>query len=172
MADELDYIEQDNAPQRPKYLKVLCILSFISTGAGLVSSFFSLLGGPASEDEMLEEKVEITKSINELSSMGMDGMSDLLVKIQAMTEQINDNFYFASIVALITVGIGFFGVLKMWKGFKVGFHLYIVYCLLSIGGLYLYVSPSNIPSVIVIFNLLFSGLFVLMYSKNLHWMTK
>ena len=172
MAEELDYLESENIPKRPKFLKVLCILSFISTGAGFISGFINLLRGPSSEEEMLDQKVEMTTSIEELSGMGMDGMVDLLDKIQAMTEEINDNFYFASIVTLISVGIGFYGVLKMWTGIKVGFHLYIVYCLLSIGSLYLYVSPSNIPSMIVIFNLLFSGLFIFMYSRNLNWMTK
>lgn len=172
MTEELDHIDQESTEKRPTFLKVLCILSFISTGMGLVSGFFNLFGGPASEDEMLEEKVELMKSVNELNSMGMDGMADLLVKIQAMSEDINENFYFASIIALITVGIGFYGVLKMWQGFKVGFHLYIVYCLLSIGALYFYVSPSNIPSMIVIFNLLFAALFIFMYSRNLDWMKK
>ena len=168
MTEELDHLEANNP--RPKFLTVLCILSFISTGLGFISSFINLLSGPAGEEEMLNQKVEMTKAISDLRQVGMDSFVDLMTKIQAMTEEINDHFYLASILALITVGLGLFGVFKMWKGFKIGFHLYIVYCLFSIGIMYLYVSPSNIPTMIVIFNLIFSGLFIFMYSRNLNWL--
>jgi hypothetical protein len=170
MTEIIEPIAEEQRPPRPGFLTVLCVLSFISTGLSLISGLVSLVLGPSTEEQMLEAKVEMTRAIGDLKDAGMASWVDLMEKLQAMSEQINDNFYLASTLSLLTVIIGFYGVIKMWKGFKIGFHLYIGYCLLSIVTLYIYVSPSNIPSWIVIFNLLFSGLFIFLYSRNLKWM--
>jgi len=168
MSDELD--NNIEVKPRPGFLTVLCVLSFISTGLGLVSGLINMFSGPSSKEQMLQAKVEMTKSISQMKGMGMQSFADMLEKIQMMTQEINDSFYLASVISLITVVLGLYGVFLMWKGFKKGFHFYIVYCLLTIASLYIYVSPSNVPSVVVIFNLALSGLFILMYSRNLKWM--
>lgn len=162
--------EELDRGNRPGFLTVLCVLTFISTGIGFISGLISLLFGPSSEEQMLQARVEMTKSISDLKELGMDSLADMMVKLQAMTEQINESFYLASTLSIITIGIGLYGTIQMFKGVKRGFHLYIIYCLLSIGAIYIYVSPSNIPSWVVIFNLIFSGLFIFMYSRNLKWM--
>lgn len=170
MTESVDISEEMGREPRPGFLTVLCVLSFISTGMGLVSGFVTTLMGPSSDEQMLEAKVEMTKTISDVKELGVSWLVDLLEKIQAMSEQINENFYLASIMSLLVVIFGFYAVLKMYRGFKLGFHLYIGYCLLSIVSLYFYVSAESIPSFIVIFNLLFSGLFIFLYSRNLHWM--
>lgn len=168
--DEFELDSAENRGPRPGFLTVLCVLSFISTGLGLLSGLFTIASGPQSEEQMLDAKVAMTKSISELKDLGMDSFVDMMEKLQLMTEQVNENFYLSSIITLITVGLGLFGVIKMWQGFKLGFHLYIGYCLLTIAGLYIYVSPANIPTMVVVWNLIFSALFVFLYSRNLKWM--
>ena len=168
MSEELDNIIESKP--RPGFLTVLCVLSFISTGFGLVSGLFNVFSGPSSSEEMLQAKVELAKKASEMKSMNMQTLADIMNKLSLMTEEINDNFYLASIISLIIVIVGLYGVFLMWKGIKQGFHFYIVYCLLTIASIYIYVSPSNIPSFVVIINLLLSGLFILMYSRNLKWM--
>ena len=168
--DTLDNINDENA-QRPRFLTVLCILTFISTGMSLVSGLYNLVFvGKQSDEQMLDSKVQLTKSISDMKEMGMTGFAEMMEKINRMTIEINENFYLASAISLITVGIGLFGAIKMWKGFKLGFHLYIVYNLLVVGAIYLYVSPQNIPSIVVITNIILSSIFVFMYSRNLKWM--
>ncbi|MBL4861901.1 MAG: hypothetical protein JKY09_02645 [Crocinitomicaceae bacterium] len=169
MSELIDPNVEENE-RRPQFLKVLCILSFISIGMNFIFSLGGLLTGPTTEEDMLDRKVESATSISELKDVGMYSMAELMAKLERMAIEVNDSFYFATLISLITIGIGLYGVLKMWAGAKIGFHLYIIYCLLSIGAVYLYVSPSNIPSMVVIFNLLLSGMFVLMYSRNLKWM--
>lgn len=163
-------LDMEEPKPRPGFLTVLCVLSFISTGIGLISGLVNFVFGPSSEEQMLATKVEMTKSISELRDAGMDSFVSFMEKIQNMTEEINANFYLASIISLLVVIIGFYGVLQMWKGRKIGFHIYIAYCLLSIASIYIYVSPANVSSIIVIFNLVLSGLFIFMYSRNLHWL--
>jgi len=91
-------------------------------------------------------------------------------KIDRMSVEVNENFYFVAVFGLIVTIIGLYSALKMWKGSKLGFHIYIIYNLISIGGIYLYVSPANIPTIFVVFNVILSGIFILMYSRNLKWL--
>jgi hypothetical protein len=168
MENQLDYNQQP--VERPTFLKVLCILSFISIGLSLVFSLGSLVGGPQSEDEMIAQKVELLEANDELRDSGMDGFADMMEQMTRMNESINANFYMASVVSILALLIGFYGVFSMWQGKKIGFHLYIVYSLISVGQLYLFVSPADIPSIAIIFNLIVAAVFVLLYSRNLHWM--
>lgn len=168
--NEFELDGEDARGPRPGFLTVLCVLSFISTGLGLISALIGAAAGRQSDEELLEAKVEMTKQISDLKEVGMDVFVEMMEKIQRMTEQINDSFFLASVITIITVALGLFSVIKMWQGFKIGFQLYIGYCLLTIAGLYIYVSPVNIPTFVVIWNLLLSALFIFLYSRNLKWM--
>ena len=119
---------------------------------------------------MWNSKVEMAKATNDLKDMGMTGLADMMEKFERMSTEINENFYLAGTIGLLTTAIGLFGAYKMWNGAKMGFHAYIIYNLMVIGGIYLYVSPGNIPSIVVIINVILSGIFVFMYSRNLKWL--
>lgn len=168
MENQLDYNQQP--AERPTFLKVLCILSFISIGLSFIFSLGSVFGGPQSEEEMVAQKVELLEANEELRDNGMDGFADMMEQMTRMNESINANFYMASVVSILALLIGFYGVFSMWQGKKLGFHLYIVYSLISVGQLYLFVSPADIPSIAIIFNLIVAGVFILLYSRNLYWM--
>ena len=170
MSEELDYNAQEERGNRPGFLTALCVLSFVWIGFGLLAGLANLATGPSSDEEIREMNVELTKSMSELKSSGMDGFSDMIAKIQRMTEEVNDHFYLAGILNLFVLVVGLFGVIRMLKGYKIGFHLYIGYCLLTIVSVYAYVSPANIPTFVIVFNLIMSALFVFLYSRNLKWM--
>lgn len=156
--------------ERPTFLKVLCILSFISIGFSIITTIFSTISGPQSEEQMVAQKIELLEANEELRENGMDGFADMMEQITRMNESINNHFYSASLLSFAALLIGLFGVYSMWQGKKLGFHLYIVYSLISVGQLYIFVSPADIPSIAIIFNLLIAAAFVFMYSRNLHWM--
>lgn len=168
MSVEIDNVGEDE--KRPSFLTAICVLSFITIGSNLIFGFIGLFSGPQSDEELLQAKVDLAKTSSELKSAGLESWVDVMDQLNRMTVEINDSFYLASILGLIVALIGLFGVLKMWQGMKMGFHLYIIYSLISVVSVYLYVSPANIPSFVIIFNLLISGLFIFMYSRNLHWM--
>jgi hypothetical protein len=100
----------------------------------------------------------------------MESFAMMMEQIGRMTVSINDNFYANGILSIVVMVTGLIGVIKMMQGNKLGFHLYIIYSLCSIGQLYIFVSPADIPSFVVIWNLVISGVFVLMYSRNLKWL--
>jgi hypothetical protein len=156
--------------KRPKYLKVLCILTFISAGLSLLSSLINLISGPPSAEAMEDQNIEIIKAIDELKSLEMNSFVTLLEQIQRMTASVNAQFYSVTFVSVLVVLIGLFGALSMWKGKKIGFHLYIIYSLFSIIQIYFFVSPADIPMVVVVWNLIVSTIFVLFYSRHLKWL--
>lgn len=165
-------MEELTPKRRPGFLTTLCILSFVWIGFSALSGFASLIGGPSSEEEMMEMKVEMATSKSELRSQNMDGFADMMEQLEGMMEDVNNSFYLASSLNVLITLLGLFSVFKMLTGFKLGFHLYIIYNLAAVGVMYLYVNPAHIPTFVVIFNLVFSGLFVFLYSRNLHWLTK
>jgi hypothetical protein len=155
---------------RPSFLTVLCVLSFIFIGFSLAFGLMGLSQGPLSAEQMVEQKVELTKSVDEMRSLDLESFAVMMEKIQRMSESINASFYASSILSLLVIGLGLYGVIQMWKGKKFGFHLYIGYSLLSIIQIYFFVAPIDIPSFVVTWNLIVSALFVFMYARNLKWL--
>ena len=167
MTEVLEYEEEK---KRPALLLVLAILSFISIGFSIIATVIGLAGGPLSEEEIISQRVEMTKSKTEMRKAGMDGMVSFFDKLEGMLEDTNDNFYPSKGVMLVTDFLGLFGVIFMLRRRKLGFHMYIMYSLLALGGMLLYVSPGNIHISIPIMNVIFAGLFIFLYSRTVHWM--
>jgi hypothetical protein len=167
-----DFIDEGTSfqPKRPKFLTVLCILTFISTGMDILSGFPKLLGGPMSAEQMDEQKVEMAKSIDQMRELDMESLAVMLEKLERMMEGLNAHFYASTSVAVVVLMIGISAAILMWLGRKIGFHVYIAYSLISVLQVYLFVPPSDIPSIIIILNLLISGVFIFMYSRNLKWL--
>lgn len=166
-----EIIENQPEEKRPVILLVAAILSYISIGFALIAVVFNLISGPMNEDDILESRVANAKSKTEMRNAGgSETFINFFDKIQAMIEETNDHFYLANGLNLLVSGTGFFGVFFMMKRRKLGFHLYIVYSLLALSVMYLYVSPQNIPTISLVFGVIFSAGFVFMYSRALHWM--
>lgn len=164
----------DNSPEkepRPSFLTVLCVLSYISIGLALSSGFMGLISGPMSEDLVLQQKLEWAKMADELRSVGADGFVAIIEQFQRMLDSLNANHYGNTIVTILVRLIGIVGVIFMWQGKKNGFHIYIIYSILAVIQMYFFVSPVDIPTVMVVVNLVISGLFVFLYSRNLKWLS-
>ena len=166
--EELDNVQEEN--KRPKLLNVLCILSFISIGFTFLGAISQAVKGPFNEDEMMDQKVELTKSASQLDQLGSTYFGDQIRKMIVMTENLNESFTMVNMMTFVTVVVGFFGVFKMFKGEKLGFHFYIVYSLLGAGQVYFFVSPSYVPSMVLLWNVIIAGIFVYLYSRNLKWL--
>lgn len=162
--------EQIENKKRPVFLIVLCVLSFFTIVLNIYSSASGLLIGGPSSDLLEVEMEEYENSILQLEANGMNRFAEMMETTKAFMSDVNENYSTAMIVTLVVSLIGFAGVLMMWRGSKKGFHVYIIYCLSAIIGMYLYASPENVPTLSIIGSALVSGLFILLYSRNLKWM--
>ena len=166
-------IENDMQPTRaPRFLLTLVILTLLNTGLALLGGILSFLAGKPSEKEILESKVQMAKTIVELKKVNLEYFVDLLQKIEGITDAMNANFMMFNLLGIFITRIGAASALMMLFRMKLGFHTYIVYSFLSILSVYAFVAPSNVPTILIVANTIFAGLFVFMYSRNLKWLTK
>jgi hypothetical protein len=136
----------ETKPQRPTLLTVLCILTFIGSGMNLFSSF--VIAG------FYEVFVEIAHEFAE--KFKLPGI-DLLMEAQPIFFLVSGIFYAGSLA----------GAVLMMRLKKAGFHVYTIFqIMLVIAPMYFMHLPSpGFPE------MLFSGLFILLYSMNLKFMT-
>ena len=166
-------IENDMQPTRaPRFLLILVILTLINTGRALLGGILSFLAGKPSQKEILESKVQMARSIVELRKLKMDDFVDVFTKMEAINDAMYANFIMFNLLAVFIAGIGAASAFMMLKRMKLGFHAYIVYSFLSILSIYAFVAPVNVPSILILTNTIFAGLFVFLYSRNLKWLTK
>lgn len=168
--ENTDFQSINESPKRPNFLMVLAVLSFVSIGFSLLSGVITLSAGPLSDEDIIQQRVELTELSEEMRSNDLESMAVTIEKIQRMLVSLNDHFYANQLLAVLFLAVGFVGVLFMWRGRRLGFHLYIIYSICAAIQLYFFVSPADIPSFLVIWNVLISAVFVLMYARNLHWM--
>lgn len=166
-----DQITSESEPgKRPIFLKVLCILTFISTGGSILVSMSRIATGPFTYEEMTEQKADMQKLITDFEEVGADYWVNYMESVKRFSVQANDNHNLVMFLALMVASVGFVGALMMWRGQKIGFHLYIVYCIIGIAAVYLYASAANIHSLNTMVSAVFALLFIFMYSRNLKWM--
>lgn len=156
--------------ERPKGLLIVCILSWINIGFTIVTSLIRMLGGPLTDSQMRNNKVEMLSAINESRETGFDWLGDLMEKVMYMTEVFNNNHYAVHGLTLLFMVIGLVGVLFMFQGKKLGFHLYIIYNILVIVHVFFFLSPAAVPMALTIWSVAISGFFVALYGRHLSWM--
>jgi hypothetical protein len=109
---------ENETPQRPQFLRVLCILSFIWSGF-LLFCLFLLLIFSSSIFSVLEKLLvgaEGTPSISEDQQKALQTLLDLGPQ----------KFLMMVAVAIIMYMTSLLGVVKMWKLQKWGFYVYAV----------------------------------------------
>ena len=158
--------------KRPTLLTVLVILSLMTIASGLFSNLLGLLAGPLPDSEVQKMIDSNMPQVNQLYDLGQPYWGDMSMKVINMISYTNANFLMDRLINITAYSIGLFGVLNMLRGVKLGFHLYIIYNLIALFGVYASVPISEIPGFYFGFFGVISLLFIYLYSKTLPWMTK
>ncbi len=167
---ESEYTNGGEPKKRPVFLTVLCILTLVATGIGFFAPLIMLVRGVRSETAMQAETDILLKAADQMREMGVDAFAKYYEQTADMNVQLNQNVYGYAAMILLAVILGIFGAIFMLRGKKLGFHLYIGYCLLAMITPYLFASAESIPMLNTILGAIFSLLFIFMYSRNLHWL--
>ena len=164
---------ENNSSKRPSFLTLLCVLTFIYSGISLLGALNDIKNGAPSSKEIRIQDAELSKSIKDLKKIeGSETAIDLIKKYDEFNKLTTKNFWFFSISNLVISLLGIIAAQRMLTGFKIGFHLYIAYCLIGLLVFYVVIPAQSIPTSMVVFSLIISALFIWMYSKNLSWMNK
>jgi hypothetical protein len=136
----------ETGPKRPALLTVLCILTFVGSGMNLISSLF--IAG------FYDTFVEVVQVIAD--KFKIPG-TEALLEARPIFFLVSGIFYAGSLV----------GAVLMMRLKKAGFHAYTIsQILLVMAPMYfMHLAGPGIPE------LLFSGLFVFLYSLNLKFMS-
>lgn len=154
-------------PKRPQMLTVICILSFIMCGLGLIGGIWNII---QNTPEHMAESIEQMRTF---SPEMADHMEENMIAMQDNTFiQISPYLNFVYIL------MSFLGVLMMWKLQKKGFYIYLAGELLPylgflIAGKQMMAMMSGpgggqgIGAIAVVLMLLFDVAFFIMYAVNL-----
>ena len=146
-------------PEKPQFLKVLCILSFVACGLFiLIYSIGSFAIG--------------------ISEETISGVWDQALVSQPQLESVNPVEFFHEVGKLCLYNLftniaSLVGVILMWRLNKIGFVIYIIAELATnFMGLDLNVEGADKSSVSMIFSIVIDLVFIIMYAVNLKHMNK
>jgi len=154
------------APKRPQFLTVLCILSFIGCGIGLVSGVMGYFSNKALASTGLQEAMSDMGGEMEEASTEMGEAMDLLGGMGLDFAKMATS---SLIVGLLNIVV-LLGVLMMWKLKKTGYYVYTLGQVASIATPFLVVG-SLAGGMMATLGAIFPILFIILYGLNLKHMS-
>lgn len=157
MENLVDDLESNEVKTRPVFLTVLCILTFVGAGFGVLAGAVGFFTIGMMRDSM-ELANELGRGIYEEIGMNMDAMYDWQI--------------YANIANFSGALLCLIGALLMWKLKKVGFYLYVpgAFIPVIVGALAMQYIMTGLMAGFgmlgIVINVLISGGFVVMYGLN------
>lgn len=166
MENELDDFEV--VRERPQFLKILCILTFIGSGWGICSGLFSYFNADNSAKIMVEVKIKDSTNVRGDSSRKHKPpvfVQEILRNAQkALTP---DNLRKISISKILTGLFCLSGALLMWNLRRQGYYLYILGVAIEIFTPFYLFGNNSYVILSSIFIAFFGVLFVIFYGMNI-----
>ena len=161
----MEEINQENfmPAKKPQFLKVLCILTFIGTGVGLLEGLYNLIKAPTALEDFQRDQ-ELTGNMEGMSSGFMENIMEA-ARLSAEN---------ALPLAITAIGVNLFclfGALMMWKLRKVGFYVYVCGQLLGIIVPIILIGFSGVFGGLMALTSIFPIAFIIMYAFNLKHMS-
>lgn len=162
--DTIDNGEIVGKSVRPKFLSVLCVLSWIYVAISVLGSLSNI----TTSYEDLEAQIEVSRDQLENMPPGMEGfMEDTLSFAEGTLEYIKP----MNIITLVLMLIQGMAVYQMFNLSKNGFWLYTLVQVLLIGVTVYFIPWPNILSTLTIaFYLLIVIIFLILYGVNVKHM--
>jgi len=106
--------EFSTQPQRPQFLSVLCILTWIACGFLFISTVWGAVFQPTPEERY--EQIEKMRGISPEAADKMEAAFEM---------QDNSNQLINTILNLVAIALCTFGTYRMWNLYRNGFYIYI-----------------------------------------------
>ncbi|MEO5889720.1 MAG: hypothetical protein ABIQ31_05670 [Ferruginibacter sp.] len=165
-----DIIQDYEQPaKRPVFITVLCILTFIGSGWGLVSDTIKYF--TADTQAMAISKVKETASGNIQKDTTNDEGAKFAQKMINNLTMTPDNIRKGALSGIGAAVLCLVGAILMWQLKKTGFYLYVAGTLLGIVSPFIIFGGSNVMAIFSSVAVGFIGLvFVILYGVNLKHM--
>lgn len=165
--EDQHFLDQDNLNiknERPTFLTVLCIITFIFSGFYLIYSTSQLVSYSEVEQR---EAIELTiiqmeeSATNETAEI----MGDMTTSFQIMAEEDIENRTLFVAITFLSILLSLFGAYMMFNMKKIGFHLYLGSKIIGLIPLALYTLSVLVVAYYILFGF-FTLAFVIMYATN------
>lgn len=105
------------APKRPQFLQVLCILTFIGVGFGILGSIFGWWTMRRME-AMMNGTAPMPEGMEDTDMSEFPGMAEAMIQLPYIN--------ITTTVTIISCLMCLAGALLMWKLKKTGFYIYVI----------------------------------------------
>ena len=158
---ENPFEEQQNKLQRPTFLLVLCILTFIGSGWGTLSNLFSVFTAGLTDSSMLNGMDQ---------GAGSAMLSDILNSTMASLQATFVHAREIAVVSLVLSVISLLGAILMFQLRRLGFYLYTAAQILMLFVLPYFAGFNFMVLAGMLFSAIFAVIFIVMYALNLKYM--
>lgn len=157
---------ETNQLKRPTFLTVLCILTFIGSGWGVLSQLFSLLFTNLVDVSAQTEQLN-TMMDNMESGAGISFLSGILSSSQEVMQATMMHAKSIAVISLVLSLLSLCGAILMFSLRRIGFYIYTVAQLLLLFVVPYFAGFSMIVVMGMLFSALFTVVFIILYALNL-----
>ena len=157
---------ETNQLKRPTFLTVLCILTFIGSGWGVLSQLFSLLFTNLVDVSAQTEQLN-TMMDNMESGAGTSFLSGILSSSQEVMQATMMHAKSIAVISLVLSLLSLCGAILMFSLRRIGFYIYTVAQLLLLFVVPYFAGFSMIVVMGMLFSAVFTVVFIILYALNL-----
>lgn len=143
--------------KRPASITLLLVLSFINACWNIISAMIMRITAPRISEMMQNGQVD--EMMESFSAMISEEQRQMMLEGMKMIAQIDSKYWMFMIILFV---VSLMGVIKMFKGNKIGLHLYAISQLLMLINASVYFYPKQ-PQSGFFSELILTVLFILMY---------
>ncbi|MES2132631.1 MAG: hypothetical protein V4506_09785 [Bacteroidota bacterium] len=148
------------APKRPTFLTVICILTFIGSALAIISAIYGYF-------TISQSAAVFNTTLGSTEGLDQTGMmSELQSTMQKAVENALPNLIIGVVCALLCL----FGAIQMWKQVKMGFYIYCVGEIVPPIAGFILGAGGMVGSVGAIFGVVVAAVWVILYAVNLKHM--
>ena len=165
--DILNY--EELPPERPVFLKVLCILTFIGSGWLIITNTTTYLTADSISQVFDSTKIKVQEDIKNQKNKNNkeDNVFGEKIVTNIFTMYTVENIKKSAFITLLGALFCLSGAILMWNLKKIGYVLYIIGTIIGIAGPF-YIFGNNFIAVLTSgFTAFFGLLFVIFYAMNL-----
>ena len=147
----------------PSLLNVLTILTFIGSGLGIISGFYSFFAASSNYDKAVQAQDKLEQMPDWVKSMTGPNM------VEAAHRQL-ENRLPIMLLTIVASALCLYGAIQMRNYKKNGFSIYIIGDLLSFVGMGLFIGFGYISTFALVFTIVITVLFIGLYATQLKYL--
>ncbi len=147
-----------SSPKRPQFITVLCILTFIGCGLGIIFSIYGYFSAKAS-----------ASMFDTMATNGGDA-SGMMVQFQESARKAVENALPNLVIGIVCSLLCLFGAIQMWNLKKQGFYIYAIGEIIPPISAFILGAGGIIGGSTAAFGLIIAIVWIVLYGVNLKHM--